>query len=276
MDLSMHLSMQNEIFNSHPRDQCIEFDEPTHTYSINGSSKGVTSATTFIHHFFEPFDATKVISKMMENKKKFSEGIYKDMTAQQIKDKWSGDGKEASQLGTEMHKSIELFYKTNDKPPPEEVVSKETPKETPKEFEFFLEFHTKVVIGNGWVPYRSEWSIYIEELKLAGQLDMLYRKADGSFVLCDWKRSKSIVVDNPYQKGKEPLTHLPDCNYIHYHIQLNLYKYILEKYYDLVITEMYLVILHPNQETYKQIPVRVMKDEIEKILETRRQELHLL
>ena len=43
--------------NKHPRDDSISFDEPTHTYTVNGTYKGWTSCTGFIHKFFPHFDA---------------------------------------------------------------------------------------------------------------------------------------------------------------------------------------------------------------------------
>ena len=47
--------------NPHPRDEHIQFDEPTHTYTIDGDSS-FTSVTTWNHSHFEEFDADKVIA----------------------------------------------------------------------------------------------------------------------------------------------------------------------------------------------------------------------
>lgn len=247
----------------HPLDGFISFDENTHTYTLynedgSGSSEGVVSVTTFLHEFFEKFDADKVIEKMMKNVTKFNSGPYVNMTALEIKELWNKNCEEASLLGTKMHKSIETFYKTG-----------EIPETIPKEFEMFQTFHKN---NSHLEPYRSEWSIYIKDLKLAGQLDMLYRtttKDKETFVLCDWKRCKSIEKTNRFRNGKDPLGHLPDCNFTHYSLQLNLYKYILEKYYGLNVGEMYLIALHPTQENYLQFEVPVLQDEIEKLLQAR-------
>ena len=45
--------------NVHERDSRIEFDEPTHVYTIDGDSN-YTSVTTWNHSHFEHFDADKV------------------------------------------------------------------------------------------------------------------------------------------------------------------------------------------------------------------------
>ena len=38
--------------NKHERDDRITFDENTHTYYVDGSSEGIVSVTTLIHHHF--------------------------------------------------------------------------------------------------------------------------------------------------------------------------------------------------------------------------------
>ena len=60
---------------------------------------------------------------------------------------------------------------------------------------------------------------------------MCYTDEADNFYLFDWKRSKQIKKENRYRKGKHPLNHLDDANYWHYALQLNIYKYILEKNY---------------------------------------------
>jgi hypothetical protein len=51
--------------NAHPRDAHMTFDEPTHIYTIKGSSKGVISCTGFLHEFFSHFDAEAVIANIL-------------------------------------------------------------------------------------------------------------------------------------------------------------------------------------------------------------------
>ena len=41
-------------------------------------------------------------------------------------------------------------------------------------------------------------------------------------------------------KMLEPLSHLPDTNYFHYALQLNIYRHILETEYDMRVDGMYL------------------------------------
>ena len=69
-------------------------------------------------------------------------------------------------------------------------------------------------------------------------------------IIYDWKRSKNIFMDNPYAQGFTPVEHLSDCNFNHYTLQLNTYKRILERNYNVRIVGMYIGVFHPDQQTY--------------------------
>ena len=71
------------------------------------------------------------------------------------------------------------------------------------------------------------------------------------------------------------MAHLPDTNYWHYTIQLNIYRWILERYYGLVISEMFLVILHPNFKSFRRIEVNRLDEETDEIMELRRKGIEL-
>ncbi len=44
---------------------------------------------------------------------------------------------------------------------------------------------------------------------------------------------------------RPPLQHLPDSNYFHYALQLNLYRYVLESEYGFRVSGMFLGVVHP-------------------------------
>lgn len=72
--------------------------------------------------------------------------------------------------------------------------------------------------------------------------------AMSSLRLFDWKRTKNLSNKfwNPYKALAPPLEHLPDAAGIKYELQLNVYRYILEKYYGVVVSAMFVVCLHPE------------------------------
>jgi hypothetical protein len=247
--------------NEHERDKHIVFDEPTHTYTVHGSYKGYISCTGFIHAFFGHFDPDAIIAKMMSSPK-WPQSPYYGMTPEQIKKKWNDNGRNASEAGTEMHLAIEQYF--NDAAhliPPHVLQTREWAHFTA----FWNRFKDEIE------PFRTEWEVFIEEIKLAGSIDGIFRsKKDGSILIYDWKRSKEIKMGNDFQSGLGPLSHLPDCNYWHYSLQLNIYRYILENYYGEKVSDMYLVILHPDQPSYKRMRLNRMDDEVAAMIECRR------
>jgi len=262
--------------NRHERDSRITFDESTHTYAIDGSSDKVISVTTLIHSHFPHFKPYEIITKMRNNKN----GMplkYHNMSDEQIIKQWNDNGKEASQLGTSIHKSVELFYDQKDHISSTDFIEmikfNDIVGQHTVEFYHFLKFNESV--KDRLRPYRTEWSIFRTELKLAGQLDMLYEiiNEPGYYALYDWKRVKEIKMENRYEKGLKGLSHLDHCNYNHYSIQLNIYKRILETLYGLKIKEMCLVILHPDNDTFKLVKIHEMKKEINYIFKERKKNL---
>lgn len=250
--------------NKHPRDNQIQFDEPTHVYTVNGSSKGIISCTKFLHDFFPHFDATAVITKMMSSPK-WPQSKYYGMTAAEIKKSWDDNGSSASGAGTAMHLGIEQFLHGHP-----ELISDEVKESL--EWRYFMNFWKDV--KEDLVPYRSEWEVWSEEYKLAGSIDMIfYRKSDDSYVIYDWKRSKEIKTENSFGTGFGPVAHLPDANYWHYTLQLNVYRWFLETYYGLKISDMYIVIMHPNNSNYKRYKLNRMDDEVAGMLQDRKDKL---
>lgn len=248
--------------NTHPRDKLIQFDEPTHIYTVQGSSKNVISCTGFLHEFFGHFDSKAVIKKMMDSPNWTQSKWYKPgITADEIAATWSNNGKEASGAGTAMHLAIEQFLNGA------EHVILPSVKETP-EWRYFMNFWRDC--GGDLEPYRTEWEVWSADHKLAGSIDMIFRrKSDGKFLIYDWKRSKEIKTGNQFQTGLGPLHHLPDCNYWHYSLQLNVYRRILETFYGLDVADMYLLILHPDNPNYKRMRLNRMDKEVDDMLNCR-------
>lgn len=245
--------------NAHPRDQFIEFDEGPHIYTVHGK-KGYTSVTTWNHHHFPKFDADAIVDGILKNKKR-SDPTYKyyGMTREQILADWDKNRDSASGAGTNMHYDIECYYNQLDV------------KNDSIEYQWFQRF---VRDFPELTPYRTEWMVYYEELKLSGSIDMIFENPDGTLQIYDWKRCKEITYENGF--GKSAITpcisHLPDTNFWHYSLQLNTYKKILEEKYGKKITALYLVCLHPDNQykTYDRIEVPILEKELNDLFDERR------
>jgi hypothetical protein len=246
--------------NAHPRDSVIHFDEGPHIYTVNGDS-GFTSVTTFIHSHFSKFDADKIIKFMFQGKK-MQDPTYKyyGMTREQIKESWNTN--DAAKKGTAMHYDIECYYNNW------EV------QNNSEEYKFFLQFAEDY---DNLKPYRTEWIIFYEELRLAGSIDMVFKDENGDLWIYDWKRTKEL---SPEAFGNKTaitpcISHMPDCSFWQYSLQLNIYRGILEHKYGVKIKGMCLLRLHPENvyKTYERIVVPFLYEDVEKLFDLRRKEI---
>jgi len=252
------------VTNKHSRDDRISFEEETHTYTIDGEHAGWVSCTGFIHNFFPPFNADEVITKMMKSAKWKPGGEsyekYKGMTPDAIKKMWTDNGGESSALGTRMHLDIEHYYNAS---PIGNLAADDWEANASTEWNYFMEFERRWRIPRGLYPFRTEWLVFHEAIKLAGSIDMVFTKEDGTLAIYDWKRAKEIRFENPYQSGLDPLTHLPNSNYWIYSLQLNIYRRVLELLYNVTVSELALVVLHPNNRSFKVIQLNIMETEVD-------------
>lgn len=248
-----------ETRNKHPRDKNITFEPVSHTYQVveeEVTDHSYISATTIIHKYFPSFNAEKVIKKMMSSST-WSKSPYYGKTSEQIQQQWEENRVAAANQGTKVHDWIENFYLKEFQSPSEEATNN-------KSFQNFMEFY----LDYGWKPYRTEWRVYTELYKVAGSIDIIFEGSKpGTVKVYDWKNSKEIKSENQYETGYPPLKHLPNCNFYHYSLQLNLYKWILETHYNVKVEEMGLIIVHESFPTYLKYDVKDMKQDIQMMLD---------
>jgi ATP-dependent exoDNAse (exonuclease V) beta subunit len=276
--------------NCHDRDQYIQFFEEDHKYVItNDPDNKYTSVTTWNHSHFPVFNANLIIKNMMKGKNWKEGHKYWGLTAEEIKQQWSNNSSAVSGAGTDLHFQIECFMNNPDIESSRKEydhtdlhnaylidANKEKEKEKEKEIEwgYFINFvkdHPELK------PYRTEWTIYDEELKISGSIDMVYENPDGTLSIYDWKRSKDITRVNNFNKFaiNKLICHMPDANFWHYALQLNTYKRLLERKYGKIVTDLYLVRLHPDAEekNYELIKLPDLTKEIDELFEERKQKL---
>jgi len=248
--------------NKHPRDERIEFFEEPHLYIIDKNKDiDYTSVTTFIHAFFPKFNPDEIIEKNYNLWKKNPSSKYYGKTIFEIKTMWKEEGQKASKQGTILHKKIEDYYNRKD-------VSFDPHIERERQVFKFISDHPHLEM------YRTEWEVFDEELLLAGSIDMVFRdKTDDSLVIFDWKNSKAIKESNPFQTGLYPLQNTQHCNHTHYAIQLNLYKYILEKNYGIKIKDLTIVQFHDTIKAYKKYKLPNLIGDIDTIINDRKDKL---
>lgn len=268
MDKNNNVTLFLEKQNYHDLDKYITFEPEEHKYTISDYDTDIEceiSSTSFIGLFFPKFEAHKVINNMMNSRyweqNKYHDivkGMTRDLAIEKIKNMWDDNGKIAADKGTILHESIEYYYNN---------ILKESYQ---WEFRFFMEFH---VDHKEYIPYRTEWIIYDKDYELPGTIDMVYidpnnesKSINGEtppLIICDWKRSKEIKTEAYRNNTAEPpIDHIPDCNYYKYALQVNLYKWILEKNYGVQVSEMWVVSMHPNYDKYQKFVMPELQTEI--------------
>ena len=245
--------------NVHPRDKDIVFEEGPHLYFVKGKG-GYTSVTTWNHSHFPHFDADKIIDGILAKNDPRSK--YTGKSREDIKAEWDANRDGAAAAGTKMHYDIECYW------------NGATVANSSTEYSWFQRF---VHDFPDLKPYRTEWCVYFEELKLSGSIDMVFENPDGTLQIYDWKRCREIAYES--FGGQTALTpcikHIPDSNFWHYALQLNVYKMILEKKYDKKVTDLFLVCLHPDNpyQTYDRIEVPMLDHEMEDLISYRKSQV---
>ena len=89
----------------------------------------------------------------------------------------------------------------------------------------------------------DEFVIGSWEYNLASAVDHLFiNKMTGELVMVDYKTNSDIHKNERYaKKMKIPLNNLRDTTLNHYAIQLSIYKYLIEKYTSLKVSEFFIV-----------------------------------
>ena len=238
----------NEL-NIHPRDSRINFIPETHTYIIDGCDGRIRSVTEVVAECFEKFDEI-----YWSERKAAQMGV----SAEDLREQWRQKARQAAQLGVELHDRIEKYYQGCDCGADDEA------------YRLFKMFASVVRL----YPYRTEWRIFDEEYGVAGTLDFLARNpADGSFEIMDWKRSDRIISDGKavtesrYGKfGLYPVEHVSDCTYMHYALQVSIYRYILESRYGINVVRGRLGIFHPSYTRPYIVDVPYLRGEAAAVL----------
>jgi hypothetical protein len=240
------------------------FFEEDHHYEYKGKRVG-TSVTRLIEDYTNEFDAEAIAEKI---------AIRDNKSVQEVLDEWKQKNEYACIKGTLCHEFAQEQWKfdeacvTLSKRLMDNNLSydENIPKIVMQATNFRLDYRDRLE------HLADEYVIGSEEYDIASAIDHLFvNKLTGGLVLVDYKTNSDIHKNEKYAKNmKVPLSHLKDFTLNHYYIQLSIYKYLVEKYTNLKVDEMFIVWFSENIENYEIIETPYLKSEVEKILENRR------
>lgn len=230
------------------------FNDSDHTYSLNG--KNMTSVTTFIGKFKEPFD-----KDFWSYKKAEEAGV----TQQEILNKWESIALYATNKGSKLHNFAENYI--NNKII-DNVIYEPLDIEAYNKIEtHFLDFYADT--KDTLVPITSELVVGSTELGLCGMVDQLYysNKLD-ALVIFDWKTNKRLNHRSRFQnKMTGPCAHLDECEMSTYSLQLSTYRYIIEHETDLKIHSCYIVWFNEKNDSYVLVPCHDYRNLVKNMLD---------
>ena len=241
----------------------FKFFEEDHHYKYKGKRVGI-SVTRLIEEYCNEFDSQAVAERV---------AIRDNKPVQKVLDEWKYKNEFSKAKGHTCHEFAQSLW------------SKEKwnlePFDNSKEYLQAIEIIKQQAL-NYYNDYKDtyeliaiEYVVGSAECDCASAIDLLLRnKLTGGLALVDFKTNSYIKGYNEkaYKKPmKIPLQHLNDDAYNHYCIQLPIYKYWLEKYPKLKVDEMFIVYFSENIENYEIIEIPYLKEEVEKILENRRE-----
>jgi len=245
MSLTLDLFIELNKFNN------ILFKDSEHSYYIE--DKKAVSCTQFVSMFKKPFE-TDIIAERYAQK----HGLY----TWEVVAEWEDIKNKAATLGTHFHKYAELRYASKEY----EISEEELPSWYKLAFEEFYR-DTKSYL----IPIKSEWIVGDEELLICGTLDQLfYNLLDKEFQIWDYKTSKEIARYSKYKnKMINGLSHLDECEYNTYSIQLQVYKKIIERNTGIKIGDCYICWVNPKNERIVNIKTRNMSEEVDRMFSIR-------
>ena len=257
--------MKNKIIEELQFFKGIDFHEEEHFYTLNDYRFGI-SATSLIETYAQEFDSDG-ISQMVANKRGISQ--------KEVLDEWKKENEFSCIKGSCIHlkaqslwmgTDYEIDYNTIDDTIDKDRLKKEYDIMSKQATDFYNDYKDM------YDMIQDEFIVWSKEFDIAGSIDgIMYNKNTQQCCILDFKSNKDLQFKSKYRKKmKVPLHELDDVNGQHYYIQLSIYKYLIEKYTNIKVDELFIVYFNINADSYEIIEIPYLKKEVEEILENRR------
>lgn len=226
-----------------------------HVYIDTETGNQLISWSRFIDNFFPKFDrsiAAKCAGK----------GKYAGMTEADVLRAWDDKRDLASAHGTRIHDALEQYSKRFTIEPANEDL--------------------RPMVLSVMAEYRDYYQVYDEEVfalieeGIAGTGDKLFllnNRKDSPFDMEDFKTNLENGIEFfPSDKTKDkfcygPISHLPNCNYTKYALQLSMYAYMFSRYSGRPVRRLRIRYIPPEDKLqHVVIPVPYMKTDIENLI----------
>lgn len=241
----------------------FKFYADDHHYEVNKKRIGI-SVTTLIHEYSNPFNKESVSKKVSLKTNRPQADILED---------WRLENLYSTVKGTLIHEYAQGLWNGEKVLPNYEEISdeinlnrlKKTLSRSFKLADKYYEEHK-----NQLTVFKDEFIVGSIKYDIAGSIDNLLLTNNNELVMIDYKTNKKINFNSfNSQKMLEPLNNLEDCNYIHYSLQLCIYKLLIEEFTDIKVKNVYIVYFDEFKDDYEKIKVKNVLKEAQILLNTR-------
>ena len=220
----------------------IIFDPVKHAYTNSYTGEVYESVTTVLGKFKPKFDSDKW-SRIVADKR----GIPQDI----ILSEWAENTKRSQEYGTHLHKTIEDYAKTG--------LYEEEDADIIKAYKAVGDY----VVKDGAL---FEHCVYNHEYKIAGTADIIYPQGS-YFDVFDFKTNKDFKFHSKYNNNLlAPVSHLSDCEYNNYALQLSMYAYNYHKNTGRKVRSLKIFYWDRDAKAFNVYPAPYMLSDIKNIL----------
>ena len=235
----------------------VKLEPISHKYFDTDGSEYM-SVSKLLGHFKKPFDSERMSWLVAGKELKLELGRIPTAAEQQarqnaVKMQWLAKNKASTDIGTEIHNAIEAFILTG-KPDPK--------------WSFIREMCVKYFTG--YKSLHPETALYSKQYFVAGTSDLPCMRSKGGVIdIWDYKTnaSKGILYHSDYGNNMLGcLSHLEECSYNSYCIQLSIYAYFMEEHGH-KIGKLSMIYIPPSEpDKHFAIPVPYMKSDVINLL----------
>lgn len=251
----MNLTKELSVFNR------VTFVEKTHSYLVDGKPTNSPSVTRLLKKFKTEFDKDATAARVAKRL---------NVSTKQLLADWELNNLYSTTIGSMLHKYIENFY-CNKRVEFEGNFKglgfdekKQIAENLPKLIGYFQNFYNdykhlmcvrnEIVLGD------------IDDTKVCGMSDLLcYNEQTNELEILDFKTNKRMEEKSKYGKLLYPFDDMSAGEINEYTIQLNTYKYFIEKYTNLKIGKLRIIWFNVVNDNYKIYELRDIQPQIEQM-----------
>jgi len=196
----------------------VYLDPIPHVYIHRVTGEKFTSVTKVLSSVENEFEGDVIAERIAKLGKRYYNEVYHGMNKAQILEYWDLLNTEATESGTEIHEIIERYLLAEKWYTPKNDLEK-----------LVIDEYDRLKFDEGIEIY-PERVLFSEEHKLAGTADLIIDVNNEYFDVGDWKTNQVIRFYDEFGNKTllPPVSHLQDCEYSIYTLQLSIYALMYE------------------------------------------------